>query len=85
MHYLFFNYITVKGNAMPPIQCQAITWTNADILSTGPLGNQFDEILHKIQTFTWINLKSSSGKCQPLSANVYSWPQVIPYLVKIII
>ena len=32
-----------------PIQCQAITQGNADLLSTGPLGASFSEIQIKIQ------------------------------------
>ena len=45
-----------SGNALSPVQCQAITWTNADLLSFGSLGINFSKILIKIQNF-------SSWKC----------------------
>ena len=55
---------------------QAITWTNADILSIGPLETSFSEIRIKIQnfSFTKMHLKISSGKWRPFcfSLNVLS-------------
>ena len=33
--------------------CQAITWTNTELLSIGPLGTNFCEIWNKIQKFYW--------------------------------
>ena len=38
----------VSGNGWAFVWCQAITWTNADILSTGPIGALFSE--------SWIKL-----------------------------
>ena len=37
------------NNGLSPIQCQAIIWTNARLLSIGPLGTNFSEILIKIK------------------------------------
>ena len=45
-----------SGNALSPVQHQAITWSNADLLSFGSLGINFSKILIKIQNF-------SSWKC----------------------
>ena len=40
--------ITDSGNGLAPVWRQAITRTNADILSIRPLGTNFSEILLKI-------------------------------------
>ena len=59
--------LTIIGsdNGLSPERRQAIIWTNAGILSIGPLGTTFREILIKIQTFSLkkIRLKMSSAKC----------------------
>ena len=39
------------SNGLISIQCQAITWTNADLLLIGPLETNFSEILIEIHTF----------------------------------
>ena len=56
-----------SGNGLSPAQCQAITWTNAALLSIWPLGTNFSVIRIKIQTFSFIKmyLKVSSAKRQP--------------------
>ena len=41
-----------SGNGLLPVQPQAITWTNADLLQIGPLVTNFSEILIEIQTFS---------------------------------
>ena len=48
-----------SDNSLSPGRCQAIIWTNAGLLLTGPLG-----ILIKIQTFSFMemHLKMSSAK-----------------------
>ena len=53
-----------SDNGLWPGQRQAIIWTNAGILLTGPLGTNFSEILIEIQTFSLkkIRLKMSSAK-----------------------
>ena len=33
-----------SGNGLSPLQCQAITWTDVDLLWIGPLGTDFNEI-----------------------------------------
>ena len=45
--------LTIIGsdNGLAPSQRQAIIWTNAGILSIGPLGMNFSEILIEIDTF----------------------------------
>ena len=45
-------------------RCQAIIWTNAVILLTGPLGMNYSEILIKIYTFSFqkMHFKMWSGK-----------------------
>ena len=59
--------LTIIGsdNGLSPERRQAIIWTNAGILLTGPLGTNFSEILIEIQTFSLkkIRLKMSSSKC----------------------
>ena len=43
------NWINIaSGNGFWPVQRQAITWTNADLLSIGPLGTNFGEVQIKI-------------------------------------
>ena len=38
----------VSRNGLSPVQHQTFTWTNVDLLSIGPLGIKFSEILIKI-------------------------------------
>ena len=84
---------TGSDNGLSPDRRQAIIWTNAGILSIGPLGINFSEISMEIQTFSFrkMRLKSSSAKWRPscLGLNVLtqccvSTGQVcvaLPYLV----
>ena len=48
--HICVNELTVIGsdNGLSPVRHQAIIWTNAGILSIGPLGTNFREILVKI-------------------------------------
>ena len=52
-----------SDNGLPPGRRQAIIWTNAGILSIGPLGTNI-EILIEIHTFSFkkMHMKMSSGK-----------------------
>ena len=62
------NQVSIgSDNGLPPIWRQAIIWTNAGLLSMGPLGTNFSEILIKIQnfSFTKMHLKIMSSKRQP--------------------
>ena len=54
-------------NGLSPIRRQAIIETNAEILFIGPLETNFDEILIKIQTFSFMKMhkKISSAKWRP--------------------
>ena len=68
--------LTIIGsdNGLSPGRRQAIIWTNAGILLIRPLGTNFDEMLTKILTFSFMkmHLKVSSAKWRPfcLSLNV---------------
>ena len=52
-------------NGLLPVQRQAITWTNLDLLSIGPSGT--NKIWIEIQNFSFMkmHLKMSSAKWQP--------------------
>ena len=52
-----------SDNGLSPDRRQAIIWTNAGILSIGPMGTNFSEILIKVHTFSFkkIHLKMPSG------------------------
>ena len=58
---------TGSDNGLSPGRHQAIIWTNAEILSIGPLGTNPSEITIKIHTFSFrkMHLKMSSGKWRP--------------------
>ena len=49
------------------LSAKAIIWSNAGILSIGPMGTNFSEILIEIHTFSFkkMHLKMSSGKWRP--------------------
>ena len=53
-HIWSVNWMGIgSGNGLSPVRCQAITWTNADVLSIGSLGANFSEISIEIQTFSF--------------------------------
>ena len=56
-----------SDNGLSPGRRQAIIWTNAGILSIGPLGANLIEILIGVQTFLLkkMHLKMSSAKWRP--------------------
>ena len=63
--YASLNWVSIgSGNGLSPARRQAIAWTNAHLLSIGPLGTNFSEILIKIWnfSFTKMHLKTSSAK-----------------------
>ena len=68
MHICVGN-LTIIGsdNGLSPGRRQAIIKTNAGILSIGPLGTNFNEILIGIQTFSFkkMHFKMSSAKWRP--------------------
>ena len=67
--YVCVSNLTIIGsdNGLSPGRRQAIIWTNAGILFTGPLGSNFSEFLIEILTFSFkkMHLKVSSGKWRP--------------------
>ena len=74
-HIWVGNLIIIgSDNGLSPGQCQAIIWTNAGILSIGPVLTNFSELLIVIHTFSFkkMHLKLSTAKGQPfcLSLNV---------------
>ena len=64
--HISIGKLTIIGsdNGLLPGQRQVIIWTNAGILSIGPLGTNFSEILIVIQTFSFnkMHLKMTSVK-----------------------
>ena len=68
-HICVGNLTIGPDNGLSPGRRQAIVWTNAGILLSGPWGTNFSEILIDINTFSFkkINLKRSSVK----------WPQCV--------
>ena len=73
--------LTIIGpdNGLSPGRRQAIIWTNAGILLIRPLGTNFNEMLIKILTFSFMKmrLKVSSAKWRPfcLGLNVLNLSQ----------
>ena len=67
--HICLSRLTIIGsdNGLSPWRCQAIIWTNAGILFTGPKGTNFSEVLIRIQTFSFkkMHLKMSSAKWRP--------------------
>ena len=63
---------TGSGNGLLPVRRQAITWTNAGLLSIGPLGMNFSEILIEVYTFSFKKmwLKMLSVKWRPFCPGV---------------
>ena len=73
-----------SDNGLSPERRQAIIWTNAGILLTGPLGTKFSEILIEILTFSFkkMHLKVSYAKWRPfcLGLNVLYGPcMIVPH------
>ena len=69
--YASIRYTIIgSDNGLWPGRSKAIIWTNAGILSIGPLRKDFSEILIEIHTFSFtkMHLKMSSGKWRPF------WP-----------
>ena len=67
-HICVGNLISIgSDNGLSPVQRQAIIWTNAGLLSIGPLETNFSEISIEMHTFSFkkMCLKKSSGKWRP--------------------
>ena len=69
MTHICVGNLTIIGsdNGLSPGRRQAIIWTNAGILSIGPLGTNFNEIVIEIHLFSFkkIHLEISSKKWRP--------------------
>ena len=74
MTHICVGNLTIIGsdNGLSPGRRQAIIWTNAGIILTGPLGTNFNEILIAILTFSFkkIRLKVSSAKWRPFCLGI---------------
>ena len=74
--HICVSKLTIIGsdNGLSPDRRQAIIWINARILSIGPLGTHYSEIIIEIYKFSFkkMHLKMLSGKRLPscLSINV---------------
>ena len=83
--HICVSKLTIIGsdNGLSPDRRQAIIWTNAGILSIGPLGTKLSEILIGIHifSFTKMHLKMSSGTWQPscLGPNLPERTKVRPW------
>ena len=75
--------IIASDNGLSPSRRQAIIWTNAGILLTGPLRTNFSEILIEIHSFSFkkMHLKRSSAKWRPfcLGLNGFGDPYALYY------
>ena len=69
MTHICVSRLNIIGsdNGLPPGRRQAIIWTNAGLLLTGPLATNFSEILIEIIIFSFnkMRLKVSSAKWRP--------------------
>ena len=67
--HICINNLTIfgTGNSLLRGWCQAIIWTNAEILSIKPQGTNFREILCEIHTFSFnkMHSKRTSAKWWP--------------------
>ena len=78
VRHIYVSKLTIIGsdNSLSPDQRQAIIWTNAGILLSGPRTNII-EIRIEIQILKKMHLKMSSGKWLPfyIGINVLTSPQ----------
>ena len=68
------NWVSIgSDNSLSPVRRQAITWTNADLLTIGTLGTKFSEIEIKIQTFSFTSVhKNAFGNVVCETATILS-------------
>ena len=65
MHICISKLTTIgSNNGSSPSQHQAIFWTNAEILLTGPLGTNSSEMLIKIYKFSFTKMHLKMSKCK---------------------
>ena len=79
--HICVSKLTIIGsdNGLSPVRRQAIIWTNAGILLTGPLGTNFSEILIEIHTFSFkkMRLKVSSAEWRPCCLGLQNTPLIL--------
>ena len=88
--HICINKLTIIGsdNGLLPDRCQAIIWTNAEILCIGLLGTNFSEILIEILTFSFkkMRLKVSSAKlwpfCLGLNVGTFDYENMAIFQIK---
>ena len=84
-HICFSKIITVgSDNGLSPGRCQAIIWTNARILSIGPLGTNFGEIVIDVQSFSSkkMHLIMSSAKWRPFCPGLNVLNHISVYILR---
>ena len=77
MTHICVGKLTIIGsdNGLSPARRQAIIWTNAGILLIGPLGTNFNELLNRIQTFSFTKNALENVICE--MASISSRPQCV--------
>ena len=66
--YVSVNWASIgSGYGLPPVRRQAITWTNADLLSIGPLGTNCSEVWIKVQNLLFIKMYVKMSSAEWLS------------------
>ena len=68
-----------SGNGSSTVRCLAITWTNFDVLSIGPLGTKFSKIWIEMKHFSLMkrHLKMWSVKWRPFCELCYILKQIL--------
>ena len=84
--HIWISKLTIIGsdNGLSPVGYQAIIWTNVVSLSIGPVGTNFNQLVFKIQTFSFTKMHlKMSGKWRPfcLSLNVLTPHQTVSGII----
>ena len=75
--------ITGSDNGLSPGRRQAIIWTNAGILLTGPLGTNFSENFIEILKFSFTKMRLKSVVCE--IAAILSRPQCVKITLRAVV
>ena len=75
-------WVIIDSGIGLPVQCQAITWTNVDLLLSGPLKTKLRENLIKIWKFSVkkMHVKKLSAQCWPFCVSpivLLNWRQML--------
>ena len=74
--YASVNWVIIaSGNGLSPVRRQAITWTNARLLSIRLLGTNFNEIWIGILSISFkkVHFKMSSAETAAILSRVWGW------------